>query len=357
MREVTARSLRLSFGLLILYVVTHVPMLADVWRYTFPSEDHTISQEIVVTPGGDKAASNVSPETFDRVAADPANSYFQRTNWIQTDQLPLGLFSENDRVLLLEGNQSLRHSWKRPVVWLARTRLHSGRSASRLVTRSLLDDAGLKILHAPSRSLVVVFYDSPQTFEKAWTYLTWLRFHRQHDDLKYTFEPAPLCDMFDDKQPGKLRTPNKIGTGSRIGAEKRGNLGDARVPVPVLLGPLSRFLCGKSLTLYVQDSLEATSPEICFGSAHVGSGLSLTCDPVLAARFPEMSFDVLSGGELTLRGGDSSSIGQFTHYVYGTDGSIFLLGTFESPGLSRAYLVVRCGEPESTPRQGAKSRR
>jgi hypothetical protein len=322
MREVAARSLRLSFGLLVLYLATHVPMLADVWRCSFPSQDHTISQEIVVATGGEEDADSVSAQTFDRVAADAPKLYFPRTNWVQTDLLRLDFLSEKGQVLLLEGGHALRDPWKRPVVWLARTRLHSGRSACRLATRSLVDDAGLKILHAPSRSLVVVFYHSPQSFEKAWTYLTWLGFRREHDDLQYTFGPAPLHDMFDDSQPGKL----------------------------------SRFLCGKSLTLYVHNSLEATSPEICFGSAHVGTGLSLTYDPVLSARYPEMRLAALTGGELLLRNGDSGSIGQFTHYVFGTEGSILLLGTFGSARRSRAYLVVRCGEPESIPRQEAKRR-
>jgi hypothetical protein len=279
-----------SLALFALYAGMHAPTLGDAWRSAFPLSDCTIAEEIVVTKGG-SASGRMTPEAFDRIAQDAANLYYPRTNYVQTAPVPLAVFSPRDRVLLLEGDEPLRRLWKRPVACLAQTKLHSGRSAARLQTRRL----------------VLVFYDSPRAFEKAWTYLSWCFFHQQHEDLRYTFEPAPLDRMVAD------------GEGDR----------------------LARFLSGKTVTLYVHQSLDGCSPETCYGSARVGPHLAVACDSALARRLPELRIASPGDDALILANGVGREIGRFTHYVYGTDTSMFLLGTVSKSRRARAYLVVR----------------
>ena len=317
-RLVTAASL----VLFALYLGTHVQMLGHVWRSAFPPVDYAIAEEVVVAMGEGAAGGAMTPEAFDRVAADTANLYYPRTDYVQTDPLPLDVFSREDRVLLLEGGQSLRRPWERPVVCLAHTRLHRGRSASRLETRLLVDEPGLKILHAGGRRLVLVFYESPRAFEKAWTYLSWCWFHRQHDDLRYTFEPIPIDRMFVDDRGGGL----------------------------------ARFLGGKTLTLYVHESLDGCSPETCYGAARVGPHLGVASDSALAARLPKLRLASSGDGVLILAGGAGEQVGRFTHYLYGTDKSMFLLGTFDGSERARAYLVVRSAQGGSLACDGDRRR-
>jgi hypothetical protein len=288
-----------------LYLYHHRYQPQILFGHLFPESNIVREKQIVVVHGGVRGGDETAERQTPFKRGETAPDVLFRTNFIQQPELRLPVLTTADEVLFLQGGK-LERTWEKPDVHISVSSLHSGEVVERLSPKTLLDEAGLKVLADRDHQKILVFYRTPEELDRGFAFLSYLHFRRLGEQLAFTYKPGPIREMF----------PSEVEQGARrlFGAAKS-ELYSYGGPAPTMDSALlGRFSSDEHLQFVEKTGVFESS---------TGAVIALETDGTLrldlVAKQPQPSV-------------------YFTHYVFGNDLCLFLLGRRSSPAGEAVYV-------------------